>query len=100
MTIKLKKLIHMGPGGMNCPCCFPGPNTPARRKIMRTAKKIHARMDLQEREEEMMMKYVCADCGADTWKSGVEIDEFTTICHKCNRRRYEEHGIGANFMDC
>lgn len=97
MTVSIKKLIHMGPGGKNCPCCFPAPGSIGRKKKMRQAKKCHKSMDLEEREREMMMKYSCDDCGKSTWESGVQIDEFTTLCHECNRKRYEEHGICADW---
>ena len=34
-----KKLILIGPGGMNCRCCAPSPGSPERKKVLRVARR-------------------------------------------------------------
>lgn len=35
----MKAEMCTGPGGMNCPCCFPAPGSVSRRKKFKAAKK-------------------------------------------------------------
>jgi len=43
-----KKLLKIGIGGLNCPCCAPRKGTTARKKIIRTAIKDAKALALQE----------------------------------------------------
>lgn len=39
MVARIDKYACVGPGGMNCPCCFPAPGSKSRRLAIRTAKR-------------------------------------------------------------
>ena len=39
MRISRNVAKHIGPGGRNCPCCFPAPGSKGRKSIYRSAKR-------------------------------------------------------------
>jgi len=39
MRISRNVAKHIGPGGKNCPCCFPAPGSKGRKSIYRSAKR-------------------------------------------------------------
>ena len=43
--------LHVGPGGINCCCCFPAPGTKARRLRFRTARRLAKNRDLKEQDQ-------------------------------------------------
>ena len=49
---KAGKFLCIGPGGRDCPCCFPAPGSTWRKKEMKSAKKRSNREWKRERDYE------------------------------------------------
>lgn len=48
------KHLHVGRGGVNCPCCFPNKGSKARRKAFKRAKVKELKLALKEAIKELL----------------------------------------------
>ena len=48
-----KKLLHIGPGGLGCPCCSDAPGSDGRYMAFRKAKKQEKKLAMKESELEI-----------------------------------------------
>jgi len=68
--VKISRYLHVGPGGMNCTCCFPAPRSKDRRKQWRRAKR---------RSDREAMRNAMADLVDDNW---MELEELNAEYEK------------------
>ncbi len=57
MTTGNSRYLKIGPGGRNCPCCFPAKGSKDRRSQFRRAKKKSDRLAMREAEDELNAEY-------------------------------------------
>jgi len=49
-----KKHLHVGPGGIDCSCCFDAPGSDGRKKAFRKAKRTERDFAMKEALEELL----------------------------------------------